>query len=84
MPSSAASTVMVPPEPTKMAERARRLGESTIWSSIVIFLWKVFLSIGAWSPYLVETTICASTRRFSSSLMIGRITGALSVALPMR
>ena len=84
MPSSAASTVMVPPEPTKMAERARRLGESTIRSSIVIFLWKAFLSIGAWSPYLVETTICASNRLFRSSLMIGRTTGALSVALPVR
>src|SRR5438552_6414443 len=84
IPKSAASTVMVPPDPTKADEYESRLVASTILSTTVTFSPNRFLITGACIPYLVDTTAWHSSPLFSSSSMIGATIGSLSFDFPMR
>src|SRR3989442_11308068 len=84
IPKSAASTVIVPPDPTKADEYESRLVASTILSTTVTFSPNRFLITGDCIPYLVDTTTWHFNPRLSSSSMMGTTTGSLSSAFPMR
>src|SRR5437867_4778600 len=84
MPRRAASTVMVPPDPTKADEYESRLVASTILSTTVTSSPKRFLITGACIPYRVETTTWQSNPRLNNQSMTGPTTGSLSLAFPMR
>src|SRR5437879_12659774 len=79
IPKSAASTVMVPPDPTKADEYESKLVASTILSTTVTFSPNRFLITGACVPYLVDTTIWHSNPRLSSSSNIGLLIGPFSL-----
>src|SRR2546430_8053143 len=83
-PNSAASTVIVPPDPTKADEYESRLVASIIRSTTVILSPNRFLITGACIPYLVETTTWHSNPRFNNSSIIGPTIGSLSLDFPMR
>src|SRR2546428_161074 len=84
MPRSAASTVIVPPDPTNADEYESRLVASTILSTTVTFSPNRFFITGACIPYRVETTTWQSNPRLNNSSTIGATTGSLSLAFPIR